>query len=146
MKEYIAIVAPETALKILRGEKTIETRFGRNRKPVASNTQIGDIIYFKAKGGDIVLRCEASAVVNHELNYSKVADLESELWESVHGKIRNADYWESHLDSKFLTLVHLSNVVPCRIYASELPRNLPYASAWIGLSQPLANIIDRPTI
>lgn len=143
---YLVIIAAASLEKILRGEKTIESRFSINRSP-ARNCEAGDRLYLKAKGGDILAVCEVEYVEQFEfaLPYELLA-LEPRFWQRVHGEHRNMRYWLDAVKRgvRFAVFVHIVNVQALTVPASALPKNLPYASAWMRFEPPAASAQSQP--
>lgn len=139
----IAVVAPETLAKILRGEKTVESRLARNR-PVAWSVQAGELIYFKPKGGDIGAVALAEAVHRFDgLDLIRLMELEREWWPRVHGETRNLAYWLGKRYSRYAVLIELACVERVHIPTRSLPPRLPWASAWIRIADDL---IEAPPV
>jgi len=138
---HLVILRPVPLDKILAGQKTIESRFGKHRPP-AWKCEAGDFLFLKRTGGDI----DAIATVERVDKFHVKApflllDLEPQYRDGVHGPKRNLPYWLDAVNREcvYAVFAHLRDVLPVHIPASALPRNLPYQSAWMPLAEDLAN-------
>jgi len=135
----LALLYKKYAQRIISGDKTIESRFGK-RRPLAWKCKAGDVLYIKETGGDIVAKATVAKVERYALdNPEQLLELEGLYWEEVHGAShRETAYWQSAAQRgvKYAVFVYLDNVEQIAISKSLLPKNLAYASAWIRNFKP----------
>lgn len=106
MKKHLAIMDKPTIEAILSGIKTIETRFSLHKIAPFGQVGVGDIVYIKPPGREIVGLFKVKKVIFYEgLDLNDLNSLrnlyEKEIaaWE---------EYWEKKKDSKFGTLIFIS--------------------------------------
>ena len=91
---------------ILSGVKTIETRFSRYKIVPFGVVGVGDIVYMKPPGEEIVGQFRVKQVISFEgLDLNDLSLLKN-LYEKEVGV--KEDYWESKKDAKFGTLIFIS--------------------------------------
>lgn len=63
--QHIAIMKKEWGLtdKVLSGEKTIESRWYKNKRPPWGKVQAGDVVYFKDTGGPVRVKTTVEKVL-----------------------------------------------------------------------------------
>ena len=66
MRKHLAIFSPEGAEQILSGTKTVETRFSKNKIVPFGEVSVGDIVYMKVSGGDIIGQFLVKKVISIE--------------------------------------------------------------------------------
>ena len=104
----MAIVHAWVARAILDGEKTIESRFGRDRRPPFGRIARGDTIYFRVAGAGYAVRCTVARVESHEHATPKlVADIEARMRDRIGG---DDVYWKKARRARCVTLAHLRNI------------------------------------
>lgn len=112
MTEHIAILSHKSVLdRIMKGEKTIESRFSRVKSLPFGQVAAGDLVYFKLSGGAIMGKAQVAAVEEYDdLTPSRVEELarryEQQLAISV-------DFLARKLESKFASLIFLQDIEPC---------------------------------
>lgn len=139
---HLAIIRRNSLDKILDGTKTVESRFSKQLPP-AWKCEPGDIIYFKETGGDIRCIALVGKVEKHHLDAPyELLSLEPSRWQAVHGRRRNQQYWfdASRRGVRYAVFATLEIIERIHIPASLLPKNLPYASAWITNFDPPSTI------
>ena len=108
-REHVAIVHPWVAEALLAGEKTVESRFSRDRRPPFDRVVRGDTVYFRVTGGGYAVRAVVDRVECHEaLTPAQVEQIESELRSRIGG---DDAYWESARAARCATLVHLRDCI-----------------------------------
>ena len=93
---------------ILKGKKTIESRFSINRCPPFQKALKDDIILLKRSGGPIVGVCQIAHVWSYTLDLQLWNEIK--LVHSVALCIQDEKFWEQKQKSKFATLMKITNV------------------------------------
>ena len=128
--EHLAILSKEGNLlsKILSGEKTIESRWYKFKKPPFNTLKEGDMIYFKESGSQVSARARVKEIITHEnLSPKKVNALLSEYASPL---CIDSSYFDKIKDKKFCILIFLHNVEKI----SPFPVNRCYGTAWISIN------------
>lgn len=108
---HIAIMKKSWGLipKIVSGEKTIESRWYKNRVAPWDRIQIGDTVFFKNSGEAVT----AVAIVSKVLQFS---DLDKKQFNEIIGEyadqisLTNKDYNEYYQSKNYCILIFLENV------------------------------------
>lgn len=92
---------------LLSGEKTIESRFSRDKRPPFGRIEKDHRVFFRAAGGGYAARARVSRV-------QCVEDLTPELIDEIeadHREVIGGDdaYWEAVRHARCVTLVHLTD-------------------------------------
>lgn len=128
MTKHLAIFSREGVAQILSGKKTIETRFSQKRIPPYGLVSVGDIVYIKPSGEDVIGQFKVVKVIYFEglteddwlgirRNFGKKLSLGSpEL---------NEDYFNKRAKARYGTIIFLDEVEqfitsPIRIKKSDL--------------------------
>jgi hypothetical protein len=129
MIEHIAILSHKSVLeKILRGEKTVESRFSRVKSLPYGLVSKGDIIYFKLSGGQVLGRARVAAVQEYDsLNPQRIQELAQQYRREL---AISVDFLARKLESKFATLIFLEQVEPCKPWTYKQEGR----SGWIVLT------------
>jgi len=93
---------------ILRGRKTIESRFSMRRVPPYRVVAPGDLLVLKRSAGSIVGVCRVAHVELFELDASIQKEIRTRY--SVPLCAENAAFWETRSRFRYATLMHLSDV------------------------------------
>jgi len=114
MKYHIAIMRKSWGLleKILVGQKTIESRWYKNKYQPWNNIFAGDIVYFKNSGELVTLKAIVDMVLQFEnLSPEKVKQILIDYGEKDGvGKNDFEKYFEMFKDKKYCLLIFLQNV------------------------------------
>jgi len=76
--DHLAILSKERDMlsRIISGEKTIESRWYRNRRPPFKTITPGDTVYFKESGGSVVVKATVNQVMFFDdLDQKKIAGI-----------------------------------------------------------------------
>jgi len=140
MTNHLLILHKPFLERILAGTKTVESRLSVRRHPAAGRLRPGDQLYFKEKGGDI--RGRATTRTIHEFHLATPADVQALAaeWSKRVGCPPDDPYWRRKANARHALLIELANVEPFSIAAADLPRSLPWASAWI-VGHPQAQLV-----
>lgn len=66
MKKHLAIFSKQAINRIFDGHKTVESRFSQSRIPPFGQINVGDIVYIKPPGEEIVGQFTVSKVISFE--------------------------------------------------------------------------------
>jgi len=136
--EHLAIMKKSWNLtrKILTGEKTIESRWYKTRRPPFDKIRIGDVIYFKDSGEPVRMKAEVSDVKQFsDLIPDKVHDILKE-YGSRDGieKQKISKFFELFKDKKYCILIFLKNPVAIRPFGIN-KKGYGSMSAWICVNK-----------
>ena len=140
---HLVILRPPYLDMILSGEKIVESRLSRRRHPAATRCAPGDTLYLKRTGGNVEGRARVARVDAYcGLEPAGLRAL-AEAW-AERVAATEADDWYQRIkqDARHALFVSLEHVQRIHIPAGALPRNLPWASAWI-VGQPSADLLVR---
>ncbi|MFN0135842.1 MAG: hypothetical protein ACKVS9_06960 [Phycisphaerae bacterium] len=130
-RQHVAIVTPIIAARLLSGEKTIESRLYRSRRPPFGIISPGDTIYFRSVGGPIFARSIARSVQQHiDLTPARVAAIRR-TWS--HQIAAHAGYWKAKRHCRFAVLIWLGRLRPASRHEVTAPRQ--FGSAWITIRE-----------
>ena len=106
---HVAIMDKETINKILNGSKTIESRFSKNKITPYQKVSIGDTIYLKETGKDII----ATFLVDRVVYFDNITPDIMKVIREKYGKFINAsdDYWNLKNDTNYGTLIYIKNPI-----------------------------------
>ncbi len=128
MAKHLAIFSEDAIKAIFSGQKKIESRFSQKRIAPFGEVKVGDIIYIKPPGKEVVGQFKARKVLSFE-------GLDKDDWEFIrtnYGKLislgtKKADkeFFDKHKLSKFGTLIFLGSLEqfitsPVKIRKSDL--------------------------
>lgn len=126
----MAIVHEWVAHALLQGEKTIESRFARDRRPPFGRIASGDTVYFRVAGGSYAAHAVVRRVLCEQgLTPAKVRTLEAQHRSAIGG---DEAYWRRARSARCVTLLWLG---PCRPVDSgpTLDRQRGDRRAWFSL-------------
>jgi len=111
--DHLAIMKKSWGLlpKVLTGEKTIESRWYKNRYSPWDKIKKGDIVYFKNSGEPVTVKAEVSNVLQFSnLNPNKVKEILNKYGIKDGLGIDDIDkYYEMFKDKNYCLLVFLDN-------------------------------------
>ena len=127
--QHLAILVQPFLDLILRGEKTIETRFTKVKCPPFQKVKEGDIILLKKSGGLVVGEITAGKVEYFSnLTPEKIEALKkysSEICSDYDPK-----FWDKRKDSRYVSFIHIASV---KKYATPYPFPKNDRRAWLVL-------------
>jgi hypothetical protein len=135
-KVHIAIMRKSWGLspKILSGEKTIETRWYKNRTSPWNKVVPGDIIYFKDSGEPVTIRADVSRVLQFaNLTHSKVEGLLKKYGREDGLGVGEKDlgkYFERFKDKKYCIVIFLEKAKEVRPFQID-KKGFGAMSAWL---------------
>lgn len=132
--DHVAIMKKSWNLtsKILSGEKTIETRWYKNRSKPWNSVNPGEKIYFKDSGEPVSVKATVSKVEQYEdLNNAKIAELLKKYGERDLGTTAISEEILEYVNGKsYAIIIHLKN--PEEIESFEIDKKgFGSMSAWI---------------
>lgn len=128
MKKHLAIMHKSALEAILAGKKTIETRFSKHKIPPYGVVSVGDVIYMKLSGGEIVGQFRAKKVFNYEgLTPEDIGEIFNKYGPqiSVGDELEDKKYLNEKRDSVYGTLIFISGserfiTSPIRVKKSDM--------------------------
>lgn len=113
MRKHLAIFSKPAIDQIFSGQKTVETRFSQKKIAPFGQIGIGDIVYIKPPGADILGQFMVKKVVFFE----GIGDEEWSLIKTRWGKLlslgskeEDEKYFKNHSLAKFGSLIFIANV------------------------------------
>lgn len=103
---------------ILRKRKSIESRFGRDRRLPFGHVQAGDILLLKRAGGPLAGLALVDRAISQAITPTDVNEIR--LTYAAELAIDDPAFWEQRLHSRYVTLIWLREVYP--LPAIPLPR------------------------
>jgi predicted transcriptional regulator len=128
MKKHLAIFSPEAAKQILEGKKTIELRLSQKKIAPFGEVSIGDLVYIKPAGREIVGQFRVKKVISIEgVEKEDLEEIQSKYGSSVSlgGQSPDRKFFTSHSSAKYGTVIFVSSVEqfitsPVKISKSDL--------------------------
>lgn len=107
--EHLAIVTKGTIGKILRGEKTIESRFSVHRIAPYGRIQAGERVYLQETGKPVTASFEVERVLFFsELNEERIAAIRDEYGDRIHA---DEAFWRAKGSARYATLMFIRQAV-----------------------------------
>lgn len=129
--EHIVILKKNILDKILSGEKTIETRFTKNKCVPFKKVAEGDTLFLKAVGGEILAKAVVKKVENYVLNEQKLRQIVNLYHKEIGVESSKVEQFVlKRKDKNYAVLVWLSelkNISPFSVKKS-------YGAGWICCS------------
>jgi len=129
MNSHLVILKKPYLELILSGEKTIELRLTRGRRPVCGRVSSGDRLLLKASAGPVCGRATVEDVEYYsDLTPERIAGIRSDYGNRIGG---DDTIWESMMDCRSGFLVRLTGVrriAPIRIDKKDM-------RAWVLLTE-----------
>ena len=133
---HVAILIPGYIDTTLDGQKTIESRLTKTAQPPFGKIKTGERLYLKASGGPFMATAVAGAVQSFDgLTPERIDKLREQHNDQIGG---DDAYWQTKRDSRFATLIELTEVEPIEIGP---PYKKAHMKAWYVLDEdrdPLA--------
>jgi hypothetical protein len=102
---HLAILHEPYLDLILKGEKTIETRFSVHRQAPYEQISQNDIILLKEMSGPVVGLCRVSDCWFYELNQDTWSQIKNEFFKEI--LIKDKQFWEDKKNSSFASLIRI---------------------------------------
>lgn len=105
--KHLAIFKGEAGEKILRGEKTIESRFSRTKSVPFGAISSGDLVYIKPSGKEIIGEFRVKKV----LFFDGLDQIDLEDLKNRYNKELNVDggYWEKNKNCRYGTIIFIGD-------------------------------------
>lgn len=116
--EHLAILSKKRKLlnKIISGEKKIESRWYKFRKPPFGCISKGDMIYFKESGEPVSAKAEVESILTYEnLNADLIADIIKKYGDSIGINLSFADEVKDKRFCILIFLAHAQKIEPFEI-------------------------------
>ena len=127
---HLAIFKGGGAEKILGGEKTIESRFSKNRIAPFGVISSGDLVYIKPSGKDIIGQFRVKKVIFFD--NLEIGDIR-EIMEKYNKELSvDEGYWQSKENAKFGTLIFIGD--SARFITSPIKIPKKDLRGWVVLS------------
>lgn len=123
---HIAIMVEPYLSRILKGEKTMESRFSKKKISPWNHIAPGDIVILKKSGGEFVAVFEAAQVIFQEVNH----DIQHIQLQYGRELCIDDDFWQSKQDCKYATLIAISHLFAFCPFSLSFPNR----RSWIDLS------------
>lgn len=105
MKKHLAIMNKPTIEDILSGRKTIETRFSQHKISPFGEIGVGDLVYIKPPGEEVVGQFRVKKVISYEgLELNDLSYLREKYEKEM---VTEGDYWGKKRKAKFGTLIFI---------------------------------------
>lgn len=118
--DHLAIMSKGYIEKILSGEKTIESRFSKNRISPFHKVNVGEKVYLQEVGKSVTAMFEVSNVIYFEdLNEKSIEEIRHEYQAKI---AADDSFWEAKKTSKYGTLIFISNPIkidPFKVYKND---------------------------
>lgn len=131
---HLAIMIEPYLSLLLNGNKTIESRFSRNKIIPYQKIDKGDIIILKKSGGQIVGLFEADGI--DFFNFSNGCKLEYVKEKYNDRLLIKNDFWEEKKDSMYATLIGVNHLVKLK----PINLNMANRKSWIILENKYEQI------
>ncbi|MFC1723116.1 hypothetical protein ACFL0V_03175 [Nanoarchaeota archaeon] len=135
MMDHLAILKKSWRLgeKILSGEKTIESRWYKQRRAPWNKIKKGDTVYFKNSGEPVIIKASVSKVLQLELNPSRVKSTLNQHYKDLGISKQNIPkFTDRFRDKKYCILIFLKN--PKKIKPFNIDKKgYGMMAAWISL-------------
>lgn len=128
--DHVAILSKKLKLldKIISGEKTIESRWYRSKKPPFGSITVGDKLYFKESGEPVSVKAEAEKVLFFEnLTPKKIKEILLRYGSRIGVGV---SYYELIKEKKFCTLVFLKDVKEIPAFSVD-KKGFGMMTAWL---------------
>ena len=136
--EHLAIMKKSWGLteKILDGEKTIESRWYKTKRPPIDKICIGETVYFKDSGDPVRLKAEVSDIKQFSnLTPRKVREILDEFGEKDGIDKSKTDYfYDTFKDKKYCILIFLRNPEKVEPFYID-KKGYGIMSAWICVNK-----------
>ncbi|CRL34772.1 MazG-like family protein [Agathobacter rectalis] len=127
---HVAVMVEPYITKIMKGEKTIESRFSQNKIVPWGRVFPGDIIIIKRSGGSFESVFEAGEIISKELKSSReVEQIKNDFNDRL---CIEDDWWEKKLKSRYVTLIPIIHLLRFDPFVIKFKNR----QAWLELYQP----------
>lgn len=103
MRKHLAIFSGGAGEKILTGQKTMESRFSKNKNAPFQQISTGDLVYIKPSGKDIIGQFRVNKVIFFDgLSEADFSQIKKDYGEAL---AVDESYWKAKINSRYGTLV-----------------------------------------
>ncbi len=128
--DHIAILAKNWLDKIISGEKTIESRWYKNKRTPYENISEGDAVYCKEVGKPVTVKCAVGKVLFFDtLNEEKMTDILEKYGRRIGLTVSDVD---NLVGKKYCTLIFLKAIEEIEPFAIN-KTGFGLMSAWISV-------------
>jgi ASC-1-like (ASCH) protein len=135
--DHVAIMRPSWNLlpKILPGEKTIESRWYKNRSSPWGKIKSGDTIYFKDSGKPVTSKAQVAKVLEfQDLTTEKINQLRNKYQQEIGLKEEDLNgYQDFFKGKKYGILIYLKSPQPVKPFEIN-KKGFGIGAAWISIS------------
>ena len=126
---HVAVMVEPYITKIMKGEKTIESRFSQNKNIPWKRVFPGDIIILKRSGGGFESVFEAGEVISKEImSLSEVEEIKRDFNDRL---CIEDDWWERKSKSRYATLIPITHLLSFEPFVIKFKNR----QAWLELPQ-----------
>lgn len=127
---HVAVMVEPYITKIMKGEKTIESRFSQNKIVPWKRVFPGDIIIIKRSGGGFESVFEAGKVISKEImSPAEVEQIKNDFNDRL---CIEDDWWERKSKSRYATLIPITHLLGFDPFVIKFKNR----QAWLELYQP----------
>lgn len=137
-RHHLAVLWPAYLAMILRGDKRMECRLSRNRRPPYGRVSPGDFLWLKQANGPVLGQVRVAKVSYQHIGASVALDTIRRQYN--HMICAEPSFWAQRQDSRFCTLLWLEQPLP----TGPIPVCKGDRRAWIVLDGPPAWSRPRP--
>lgn len=127
---HLAVFVEPYLTYLMKGSKTVESRFSTTKCAPYMAVSQGDAILIKKVGGPVVGICHASYVWNYKLNRNSLGEIRRLFSSAL--CINDEDFWTSKKNSIYATLIRVDHVTPLRPFF--IPKR--DRRGWVVVSEP----------
>ena len=126
---HLVILREPYLSRILSGQKRIESRFARDRRPPFARVNLGDILLLKRAGGPLV----GLALVKHVISRALTPDVLDEIRYNYAADLAIDDphFWQMQLHKRYVTLIWIDEVYPL----SPIPLSHRDRRGWVVIER-----------
>jgi shikimate kinase len=133
---HLAVFSQPFLEYVLKGTKTIDSRFSANRIAPYQHVFTGDIILIKQTGGPVVGICGVGQAWFYELEPDTLKNIKQQFGKHI---CADEEFWRSRRKRSFGTLILLKDVRPI----TPLPIDKRDRRGWVTVKK---NKIDKPIV
>lgn len=143
--EHLAIMTRGYIEKILSLEKTIESRFSKNKIAPYGKICVGEQVFMKEVGKEVSAVFEVENVIFFDcLTEEKICEIRNQYGKEI---CADEEFWDSKKDAKYATLIFIKDprsVIPFKIYKNDRSAFKTVESVKNDLTAPKRQIVKHP--
>lgn len=119
-KRHLAIFTGDTIDKILSGQKTIESRFSRQKIAPFGQVATGDLVLMKQSGGKL----RGQFLVDKTIFFDHPSTHDVQLIRSEYAQEITVDekFWKQHEGACYITLIFITNAAAFLVEPYKIPK------------------------